>query len=108
MEKYTHFSKSDLYPTFGNYEGWLGADLLVKGIEGAGSNPTRASVTTALRAIKAYNGNGILPITINYSTVFGHLSPQCVWIFKAEKTGFSLVQKNTVCGKQIPGTSTSG
>ena len=108
LEKYTGYAKSDQFPTFGDYEGWLGADLMIKGIQGAGSNPTRASVITALRSIKAYNGNGILPITINYSTVFGHLSPQCVWLFKAEKTGFSLVQKNDVCGKEIPGTSTSG
>ncbi len=108
LEKYTGYAKSDLFPAFGDYEGWLGADLLIKGIAGAGSNPTRASVITALRSIKAYNGNGILPITINYSTVFGKLSPQCVWLFKAEKTGFSLIQKNDVCGKEIPGTSTSG
>ena len=81
---------------------------MIKGIEGAGSHPTREGVITALRRIKAYNGNGLPPITINYSTVFGHLSPQCVWIFKAEKTGFTLVQKSDVCGKEIPGTSTSG
>ncbi len=108
LEKYTGYSKSDEFPTFGDYEGWLGSDLMIKGIEGAGSHPTREGVITALRRIKAYNGNGLLPITINYSTVFGHLSPQCVWIFKAEKTGFTLVQKSDVCGKEIPGTSTSG
>ncbi len=108
LEKYTGFAKNDHFPTFGDYEGWLGADLMIKGLEGAGSNPSRAGVISALRNIKAYNGNGLLPITINYSTVFGHLSPQCVWIFKAEKSGFSLVQKNDVCGKEIPGTSTSG
>ena len=108
LEKYTGFAKSDLFPTFGNYEGWLGADLLIKGIANAGPNPTRSGVITALRSIKAYNANGVLPITINYSTVFGHLSPQCVWLFKTEKTGFSLVQKSDVCGTKIPGTSTAG
>jgi len=108
LEKYTGFAKADLFPTFGDYEGWLGADLLIKGIDGAGSDPTRAGVITALRSIRAYNGNGILPITLNFSTDFGHLSPQCVWIFKAEKTGFSLIQQNDVCGYEIPGTNTSG
>jgi ABC-type branched-subunit amino acid transport system substrate-binding protein len=108
LERYTGYSKNNLFPAFGNYEGWLGADLMVKGIAGAGSHPTRSGVMKALRAIKSYNGNGILPITINYSTVFGHLSPQCVWIFKAMQSGFSLVEKNPVCGKEIPGTDTSG
>ena len=32
-----------------------------------------------LRSLKSYNGNGILPISINYSTIFGHNPPQqCV------------------------------
>jgi branched-chain amino acid transport system substrate-binding protein len=107
LEKYTGYSKNNLFPAFGDYEGWLGADLMVKGIAASGSNPTRAGVIRALRGVKAYNGNGILPITINYSTVFGHLSPQCVWIFKAEQPAFTLVQKNPICGQEIPGTDTS-
>jgi branched-chain amino acid transport system substrate-binding protein len=106
LEKYSGFTTSQ-FPTFAEYETWLGADLMIKGIQGAGSNPTRTKVVTALRGIKAYNGNGILPITINYSTVFGHDSPQCVWLFKADTRKFVLVRQNPICGSDIPGTSTA-
>ena len=107
MEKYEAFPKSAQVPTYAEYESWLGADLMIQGIAGAGANPTRATVMHALRNIKAYNGNGILPITIDYSTVFGHQSPQCVWVFKAQPKDFSLVSKNPTCGQTIPGTGTS-
>jgi hypothetical protein len=106
LEKYAHFTSSQ-FPTFAEYESWLGADLMIKGIQGAGANPTHAGVIHALRSIKAYNGNGILPVTINYSTIFGHSAPQCVWLLKAEKNGYALVQKNDVCGQVIPGTHTA-
>ena len=48
MEKYAHFTKSQ-FPNFGQYEAWAGADLMIKGLELAGPNPTRASVITHLR-----------------------------------------------------------
>ena len=42
-----------------------------------------------LRSIKSYNGNGLLPESINYSTIFGHDLPQsCGWYMRAEKTAF--------------------
>jgi branched-chain amino acid transport system substrate-binding protein len=74
LEKYSHFSKTQ-FPTFGEYESWLGADLMIKGLELAGPNPSHAAVVKDLRGLKAYNGNGLLPITIDYSTIFGHDIP---------------------------------
>lgn len=106
LEKYDHFTKSQ-FPTFSEDESWLGADLMIKGLEGAGRNPTHASVITSLRSIKAYNGNGLLPITINYSTAFGHDPQICIWLMRAEKTGFVPVRDKPVCGTDIPGTSAS-
>jgi ABC-type branched-subunit amino acid transport system substrate-binding protein len=106
LEKYAGFTKSQ-FPNWAEYESWLGADLMIEGIKRAGPSPERADVIKALRRIKSYNGNGILPVTINYSTTFGHQVPQCVWLFKAEKSGFVLVQKNDICGTTIPRTSTA-
>ena len=106
LEKYDHFTKSQ-FPNFSEDESWLGADLMIKGLEGAGRNPTHASVIKSLRSIKAYNGNGLLPITVNYSTIFGHDPQICIWLTRAEKTGFVPVQDNPVCGTDIPGTSAS-
>ena len=107
MEKYAHFTKSD-FPSFSQYEAWAGADLMIKGLELAGENPTRAAVIKDLRGLKSYTANGLLPEPINYSTIFGHDLPrQCSWVMQAEKNGFVPVSSQPVCGMDIPGTSTA-
>jgi branched-chain amino acid transport system substrate-binding protein len=106
LEKYEHFTSSE-FPSFSQYESWLGADLMIKGLELAGKNPTRAGVIHALRGLKSYNGNGLLPESINYSTIFGHDLPQlCGWYLKAEKNGFVPSSSNPTCGTDVPGTTT--
>jgi len=105
MEKYAHFSKTQ-FATFGQTESWLGADLMIKGLQMAGANPTRAAVIKDLRSIKAYNGNGLLPITVNYSTIFGHDPANCAWVVKAAKSGFTPISSQPFCGHDIAGTST--
>ncbi len=107
MEKYAGFTKSD-FPSFSQYEAWAGADLMIKGLELAGTNPTRAAVIQDLRGLKSYTANGLLPDPINYSTIFGHDLPrQCSWVMQAEKNGFVPVSSQPVCGMDIPGTSTA-
>jgi branched-chain amino acid transport system substrate-binding protein len=107
LEKYEHFSSSQ-FPNFSQYESWLGADLMIKGLQLAGKNPSQAGVIQALRGIKSYNGNGLLPQTINYSTIFGHDLPQaCEWYMIAEKNSFVPASSNTFCGKDVPGTTTA-
>jgi branched-chain amino acid transport system substrate-binding protein len=106
LEKYAHFTSSE-FPTFSQYESWLGADLMIKGLELAGKNPTQASVIHDLRNLKSYNGNGLLPETINFSTIFGHDLPEaCGWYEIAEKNGFVPASTSPSCGKDIPGTTT--
>ena len=105
MEKYAHFTKSQ-FPGFGEYESWLGADLMIKGIQMAGPNPTHAAIVKDLRSLKAYNGNGLLPITIDYSTIFGHDAPDCTWIMQAHKSGFTPVSSQPICGHDVAGTTT--
>jgi branched-chain amino acid transport system substrate-binding protein len=106
LEKYEHFSAKD-FPTFSQYESWLGADLMIKGLELAGKNPTRAGVISALRHLKSYNGNGLLPRSIDYATIFGHdLSKICGWYMKAEPKGFVASSTAPICGTDLPGTTT--
>jgi branched-chain amino acid transport system substrate-binding protein len=107
LEKYEHFSSSQ-FPNFSQYESWLGADLMIQGLEHAGKSPTQAGVIHALRNIKSYNGNGLLSQTINYSTIFGHDLPKaCEWYMTAEKNGFVPTSTSPVCGTDIPGTTTA-
>jgi branched-chain amino acid transport system substrate-binding protein len=107
MEKYSHLPKSQ-FANFGQEEAWAGADLMIKGLEMAGPNPTRAAVIKDLRGLKSYNDNGMLPQSIDYATIFGHdLPKQCTWIEQAEKHGFTTVSAQPYCGTDIPGTSTA-
>ena len=105
LMKYAHFTKSD-FPSYGQDLSWLGCDLMINGLQRAGQNPSRAGVVKALRSIKSYNGNGLLPININYSTVFGHDLPQCAWVLRAEKSGFVPIASKAFCGTDYPGTTT--
>ena len=107
LEKYQHFSSTQ-FPNFSQYESWLGADLMIQGLEHAGKNPTHASVINALRNIKSYNGNGLLAQSINYSTIFGHDLPKaCGWYMIAEKNAFVPASTSPECGTDIPGTTTA-
>jgi hypothetical protein len=107
MQKYAHFSNSQ-FANFGQEEAWAGADLMIKGLQMSGSNPSRSAVIKNLRSLKSYNDNGMLPNSINYSTIFGHNLPQqCTWIMQAQRNGFTPVSSKPVCGTDIPGTSTA-
>ena len=107
LKKYDGYSKTD-FPSFSESEAWLGADLMIKGLQLAGPNPTRAGVIRALRGIKSYNGNGLLPNSLNYSTNFGHDPAKiCSWFLRATKSGFVPVSSQPFCGSDIPGTSTA-
>ncbi|MGH8996262.1 MAG: ABC transporter substrate-binding protein [Acidimicrobiales bacterium] len=105
LQKYEHVAPAK-FPAFSIYEGWLGTDLMLKGLQLAGPNPTRAKVIKDLRSLKGYTANGILPQPINYSTIFGHNLPKgCGWYMVARKNGFVAVSSQPTCGADIPGTS---
>ena len=107
LQKYDGFAKSQ-FPTFEQYEAWVGADLMIKGIQLSGTNPTSSAVIKSLRNVKSYNANGLLPNPINYSTNFGHDPAQtCQWYLQAQAKGFVPVSSQPVCGTDIPGTSTA-
>jgi hypothetical protein len=107
LQKYQHRPPAN-FPTYVVDESWLGADLMIQGLQRAGNSPTRASVIKAIRGITSYNGNGLLPQSINFSTIFGHNLPkQCAWYLQAKKNGFVTVSNQPVCGTYIPGTATA-
>jgi ABC-type branched-subunit amino acid transport system substrate-binding protein len=107
LQKYQQFKKTD-FPDFGQYESWLGADLMIKGIQKAGQNPSRTAVIKSLRSIKGYNGNGILPYSIDYPTIFGHdLPAYCAWYMQARPSGFVATSSQPLCGTDLPGSSTA-
>ena len=107
LQKYDGFTKSQ-FPTFEQYEAWVGADLMIKGMQLSGKNPTSSGVITALRHVKSYNANGLLATPINYSTIFGHdPAKTCTWYLQAKSSGFVPVSSQPYCGTDIPGTATA-
>ncbi|HLN15590.1 MAG TPA: ABC transporter substrate-binding protein [Acidimicrobiales bacterium] len=107
LVKYEHMSPKS-FPPFDVVEAWMGADLMIKGIELAGKNPTHAGIIHALRHVTAYNAGGLLAESFNYATNFGHDAPQtCEYYLQAKANGFVPVAgASPFCGKDIPGSGT--
>jgi hypothetical protein len=104
--KYDSFKKSQ-FPTFEEYEAWVGADLMIKGMQLSGQNPTSAGVIKSLRGVTSYNAGGLSPNTINFSTIFGHdPAKTCEYYLQAQSKGFVPVSSQPICGSDIPGTTT--
>ena len=108
LQKYEHRSPSNFYD-YGIAESWLGADLMIKGVQLAGTHPTSVAVIHSLRNLKSYNGAGLLATSFNYSTDFGHdPAKTCLWFMQAKKSGFVPTSSKPWCGHDIPGTSVAG
>lgn len=87
--------------------GYLGADLLIKGLKLAGKCPTRASFINNLRNLTKYDGAGLLPAPVSFKGpgVVPNGNPGlCTWFIIAK--GADLVpDAKASCGK-IVDTST--
>lgn len=103
LQKYEHVPESQ-FPDWAAYEAWLGADLFIKGLELDGPNPTRAGVIDKLRHLTDYNGGGILAHPINYAAIFKGQEAECVYVLKADTSGFVPVQPKPVCGTPVSGS----
>jgi branched-chain amino acid transport system substrate-binding protein len=105
FKKYAGFKSGD-FPDFGQNEAYLGADLMITGLEKAGANPTPESTIKALRSITAYNAGGILPVTLDYSTNFGYnTKEECVWNEVAGKSGFTAASATPSCAPYVEGST---
>jgi branched-chain amino acid transport system substrate-binding protein len=84
--KYEHFTG---VPSFNWTYGWLSADLFIRGLEAAGSNPTRASFIIKIRTI-SWDGGGLLPAPVNISLAgFGKTpATSCAYFAKLEGSTF--------------------
>ena len=106
LQKYEHIPPKT-FPDWAQYESWLGADLMIKGLQLDGPNPTKTGVIAKLRKVTNYNGGGLITKPINYKTIQHRAGPSCLYVLKAVKSGFTPVKK-PICGSKIvPGTGTS-
>jgi branched-chain amino acid transport system substrate-binding protein len=106
LAQYAHFTG---VPGFDYYEGWLSADLLIKGLEVAGTNPTRQSFESGLHGVTSYDGGGLLGTPQNFSlSVFGQLpQTQCSYYVRLQGTTFVPVPADgkPFCGQLIPNSN---
>jgi ABC-type branched-subunit amino acid transport system substrate-binding protein len=73
-------------PEAGAQAGWEAVDVMIKGLELAGHNPTRAAFISKLRTVQGYTLLGA-PVSFEYLT--GHLpSTQCTNYVQLEGSGF--------------------
>jgi ABC-type branched-subunit amino acid transport system substrate-binding protein len=102
LQKYAGFSG---IPGFDWYEGWTNMDLMIKGLEVAGKNPTRQSFMTNLRNVTSYDAGGLLPNPVDYSlAAFGKPPPKtCVWYAKLQGNTFVPIPSDgkPTCGTPI-------
>jgi branched-chain amino acid transport system substrate-binding protein len=101
--KYEHFSG---IPNLNWTEGWISADLYIKGLQKAGKNVNRASFLRAERSIKGYTANGLLPTPLDLSLKdFGKgpsLLSSCSYFVKLEGKKFvTLNNGKPVCGTNV-------
>jgi branched-chain amino acid transport system substrate-binding protein len=68
-------------------DGWLAADLFVRGLREAGPCPTRESFITGLRGVKDYDSAGMTPQdTISLSTNYQNVSV-CYGVIRVSRAG---------------------
>jgi len=105
LKKYDPHYKGG-YPSYGLTGSYLSADLMIRGLELAGRNPTRAAFISNLRKVKSYTAGGLLPNAANF-TNFGHLNKTgCMYVTKVEGTQFVTIHnKKPYCGKLIPNSN---
>jgi ABC-type branched-subunit amino acid transport system substrate-binding protein len=94
-------------PTFASYNGYLSVGLLVRGLTGAGTAPTSASLTTALSNVHDWDALGLfgghtLDVNDRENIVGG--ADECGWLTQFKGDVFTLVSGgDPVCGSVIPG-----
>ncbi len=104
LQKYEGFSG---IPGFDWFEGWTNMDLMVKGLQVAGKNPTRQSFITNLHNVTSYDAGGLLANPVDFSlAAFGKAPPKtCNWYAKLQGSAFVPVPSDgkPVCGTPLPG-----
>jgi branched-chain amino acid transport system substrate-binding protein len=112
LKKYGHFTNpADNVTSYGYATGLL----VIRGLQAAGPNPTRASFIKNLRAVKGYTANGLLPVPVNFANALkpAFQAPNtlaygnCQWVLKVVGKNFVPTSKKPVCGKLINTASAS-
>ena len=106
MEKYIPHFNPNTIPDFGLFGGYLTADLMIRGLEAAGSNPTRSSFISNLRQVTGYTAGGLLPSATPFSP-FGSpdMLPETYCTYYIQLQGDQFVSVGAggkaICGSKV-------
>ncbi len=89
-------------PGFDWSQGYLSADLLIKGLQMAGQNPTRASFISGLHTVTNYDAGGLLPSGINFANETAIPAKVCAYYDQLQGNHFILATPQPVCGTLVP------
>jgi branched-chain amino acid transport system substrate-binding protein len=105
LSTYAHQASA---PDENEYDGWAAASAIVKGLQQAGKNPTRASFMTGLRAVTNFTADGLLVSPENMKASFGTIAEgpgpapgDCYWYSQYKGTGW-VPDPQPVCGGLVP------
>jgi branched-chain amino acid transport system substrate-binding protein len=92
-------SKSGI-PSFTQTMGWLGADLMITGLEKAGCDASQSKLLSTVRADKTWTADGLYPTARDFTTI--KLQQQCLYFLKLQGNDF-VPQPNAapLCGKNV-------
>lgn len=82
--------------------GWIATDIFLRGLEAAGSCPSRAAFIHGLRAVRGYDAGGLLPAPIDFSEHFGQVN-RCYTFLQvnADAKRFDLIRPAPLCGTEL-------
>jgi branched-chain amino acid transport system substrate-binding protein len=108
LRTYAHQSTA---PDENEYDGWAAASALIKGLQVAGKNPTRASFMTGLRAVTSFTADGLLVSPENMKASFGTIAEgpgpapgDCYWYSQYKGTSW-VPDQQPVCGGLVPNSN---
>ncbi len=104
LARYAHYTG---VPGFDWYEGWASADLMITGLELAGTNPTRSRFIAKLHHLTHYTANGLLqPANLSLAQFGRAPTRTCSWFTELEGDAFLPVPRDgaPVCGRALPGS----
>ncbi|MGF7236381.1 MAG: ABC transporter substrate-binding protein, partial [Frankia sp.] len=82
-------------------DGWIAADLMIRGLQGAGDCPTREAFISALRKVDSYDAGGLLRPALNLAAF--RQPNECLNLVKVNAAGgaFQPQGAGPVCGRII-------
>ncbi len=103
LKKYTAFPGG--IPSLNIVYGYASADLMIKGLQLAGKNPTRRAFITKLRKVGSYDAGGLFPSPVtfqHFGTAGMFPRTACELIVQVKGNGFVPYNHNKpVCGNRV-------